>query len=117
MGKIDDMRKLREQQFATAEAKRSATPRVAAPAAPESVAKPAKVATPAKEPNDAKEPNAKEAKSAKSTVASSGKRGAAADAEGKCSVCGKVRSLNNGLVSEHQKGFGKACPGSRKKPA
>jgi hypothetical protein len=42
----------------------------------------------------------------------------AGDAEtGSCSVCGKVRALNNGLVSNHQKGLGKMCPGSRKAPA
>ena len=41
-----------------------------------------------------------------------------ADAEeGKCAVCGKVRALSNGLVSNHQKGLGKMCPGSRKEPA
>jgi hypothetical protein len=43
---------------------------------------------------------------------------ASADAEeGKCAVCGKVRALSNGLVSNHQKGLGKMCPGSRKEPA
>ncbi|MGO8995614.1 MAG: hypothetical protein ACLQVI_20075 [Polyangiaceae bacterium] len=39
------------------------------------------------------------------------------DLEGKCSVCGKVRALQNGLVTSHQKGLGKMCPGSRKEPA
>ena len=42
---------------------------------------------------------------------------AIADVEGKCSVCGKTRALHNGLVTAHQKGLGKACPGSRKAPA
>jgi len=37
--------------------------------------------------------------------------------EGRCAVCGKLRPLSNGLVSNHQKGFGKMCPGSRKEPA
>jgi hypothetical protein len=37
--------------------------------------------------------------------------------EGACSVCGKTRELANGLVSNHQKGLGKMCPGSRKEPA
>jgi hypothetical protein len=37
--------------------------------------------------------------------------------EGRCSTCGKVRALENGLVTSHQKGLGKACPGSRKAPA
>lgn len=35
---------------------------------------------------------------------------------GKCAECGKVRSLERGLVSQHQKGLGKLCPGSRKPP-
>jgi hypothetical protein len=43
------------------------------------------------------------------------KRGA--DEEGKCAHCGKMKSLSNGLVSQHQKGLGKVCPGSRKAPA
>jgi hypothetical protein len=47
-----------------------------------------------------------------------GRAKASANAEeGKCSVCGKVRALSNGLLSNHQKGLGKMCPGSRKEPA
>ncbi|MDB4936365.1 MAG: hypothetical protein JWP87_3337 [Labilithrix sp.] len=42
---------------------------------------------------------------------------ALADAEqGKCSECGKTKPVSNGLVAQHQKGFGKACAGSRKPP-
>jgi hypothetical protein len=41
----------------------------------------------------------------------------AAALEGRCSVCGKLRALDRGLVMSHQKGLGKACPGSRKAPA
>jgi len=40
-----------------------------------------------------------------------------ADEEGKCAHCGKLKALSNGLVSQHQKGLGKVCPGSRKAPA
>ena len=40
----------------------------------------------------------------------------AAEETGRCAVCGKVRPLQNGLVSAHQKGLGKSCPGSRKEP-
>jgi hypothetical protein len=36
--------------------------------------------------------------------------------EGRCSVCGKLRALDRGLVTGHQKGLGNACPGSRKPP-
>jgi hypothetical protein len=53
------------------------------------------------------------------TAAPSAERTKASDdaAEGRCAVCGKARALSNGLVSNHQKGFGKMCPGSRKEPA
>jgi hypothetical protein len=42
--------------------------------------------------------------------------GESAAVKGRCSVCGKVRVLDRGLVSSHQKGLGKACPGSLKQP-
>jgi hypothetical protein len=72
MGKIDDMRRLREAQQAGAGPARRASA-------------------------DAVDPNA--------------------EIKGKCATCGKLRTLQNGLVSNHQKGLGKACPGSRKAPA
>ena len=37
--------------------------------------------------------------------------------QGRCSGCGKLRALNNGLIANHQKGLGKMCVGSRKPPA
>ncbi len=37
--------------------------------------------------------------------------------EGRCVACGKVRALRNGKTTAHQKGLGKACPGSGKAPA
>ena len=112
MGKIDDMRRLREEQYDAAEKRRNAKPPAAAapakpaaaPTAKSAPAAPAPAATSAAAPNDKQR-------------ATSSKRSAPADSEGKCATCGKLRPLNNGLVSEHQKGFGKACPGSRKKPA
>jgi hypothetical protein len=74
MGKIDDMRRLREAQQAGAGA------------------------GPARRTNaEPADPNA--------------------ELKGKCATCGKLRTLQNGLVSNHQKGLGKACPGSRKAPA
>ncbi len=76
MGKIEDMRRLREQQFATATQDQGATRKASSP----------------------------------------GPSSPASD-EGKCSACGKMKALSNGLVAAHQKGFGKACPGSRKEPA
>jgi hypothetical protein len=36
---------------------------------------------------------------------------------GKCSVCGKLKALQNGLIAPHQKGLGKMCIGSRRPPA
>ncbi len=39
-----------------------------------------------------------------------------AEEQGKCSGCGKVRALVNGLIVMHQKGLGKVCPGARKVP-
>jgi hypothetical protein len=46
----------------------------------------------------------------------SGKR-RGGDEQGACAVCGKQRPLHSGLLSAHQKGLGKMCPGSRKPPA
>lgn len=74
MGKIDDMRKQRELQFADAHPTERAQ---------------------------------------KSSLESP----AVAVEEGRCSGCGKLRAVNNGLISNHQKGLGKMCAGSRKKPA
>lgn len=36
--------------------------------------------------------------------------------QGRCSGCGKLRALNNGVIANHQKGLGKMCVGSRKPP-
>lgn len=91
MGKIEDMRRLREQQFAEASDAKRAVPK--------------SVSTTTTATEKAASASAKPAKTAP------------ADDEGKCSVCGKVKPLTNGLVANHQKGFGKACAGSRKEPA
>ncbi len=85
MSKLDEMRRLREQQYARQQEAGTPSPRP----------KIAPVTTPVVA-----------AERAKSDVE-----------QGKCAVCGKVRALSNGLVSNHQKGFGKMCPGSRKEPA
>jgi len=124
MGKIEDMRRLREEQFASAEKRRSAAPKVTAEAPPVAVEAPVAAKSVAKathaEPGEsapARAPQTKSPKAKSKSPIGGSKRAASADAEGKCSVCGKVRPLGNGVISEHQKGFGKACPGSRKKPA
>jgi hypothetical protein len=36
--------------------------------------------------------------------------------EGRCSVCRKIKSLDRGVLVNHQKGLGKMCPGSRQAP-
>ena len=98
MSKLDQLRRQREEQHARQEAQTGA-PKASARAA----------SAPAEETVARKE--------APAAPAPSRKPSAAADAvEGKCSVCGKARPLANGLVSNHQKGFGKMCPGSRKEP-
>jgi hypothetical protein len=118
------MRRLREERAADKQrqydARVRATP-AAAPAAPAAVA-PAAVPLPptttARSPAPA-EPrsNAKAPKTTTKSAKSWSKASKQDAAEGKCSGCGKVRSLVNGMVSNHQKGFGKMCPGSRKEPA
>jgi hypothetical protein len=106
MGKIDDMRRQREQQFADAEqrdAKAAKAPpvRTAAVVAPD-----AEVPQPMR-------PTRPTAEKKKMT---SSKSGGAVDEQGKCPSCGKMKPLSNGVLANHQKGFGKACTGSRKKP-
>ena len=93
MGKIEDMRRLREQQFAESEV---------------AVAKHAKAA-PASSAVEVAAPKAVAAEPVK--VADSDV------AEGKCPECGKTKPVQNGVMASHQKGFGKNCAGSRKPPA
>jgi hypothetical protein len=94
MSKIDQLRRQREAQHERQE-QQALTPAASAPGESAPVVAPVPViAEPAK------------AKAAKGDAL-----------EGACSVCGKVRVLQNGLVSSHQKGLGKMCPGSRKEPS
>ena len=92
MGKIDEMRRLREKQF---DAAKEGAPRVPPPAP---------AITPAHVPPL---PGAYTQTRTRSPV----------DETGRCTGCGKVKPLANGLVSNHQKGLGKMCPGARKEPA
>jgi hypothetical protein len=101
MGKIEDMRRVREQQFADNDKRANEDKRAVA----KNGTKEASTATAA----PAITPRATAPKETASPTAD-------AD-EGKCSVCGKMKALTNGLVASHQKGFGKACAGSRKEPA
>lgn len=101
MGKIEDMRRLREQQFADNDKRANDDKRAVATTATTKDA-PTAAAT---------------AKTATTKSVTPKTAPAAAADEGKCAVCGKMKALSNGLVANHQKGFGKACAGSRKEPA
>lgn len=98
MSKSDEMRRMREARFAGR-----------TPVAPPARAAEEPAPTPATE-----EP-------APVTTHRGGLRGGrprdAVEEQGKCPACGKLRSLQGGVVSVHQKGFGKICPGSRQAPA
>jgi len=105
MGKIDDMRRQREEQHARDES--AAKARAAGkPGAPAVVVVEAPVAVVEEEATIRVAP-----------TPSLGRRKPVADEEGVCSVCGKLRPLQGGMVASHQKGLGKMCPGSRKPPA
>lgn len=116
MGKIDDMRRLREQQFADAEQREAKGAKAAKPAPASQAPVVANVApvraTSAAEPAQPSRPTRPTASSKKT----SSKSGASVDEQGKCPGCGKMKPLSNGMLANHQKGFGKACSGSRKKP-
>lgn len=141
MGKIDDMRRQREEQFDRQQRRskaRADAPLVApaAPAAPVAPVAPAPDAAPAARAATA---SAGKASAAKSPAAvsdkdvelaqpsrptrptatkktTSSKSGGAVAEQGKCPVCKKMKPLANGVLAQHQKGFGKACAGSRRAP-
>lgn len=138
MGKVEDMRRQRELIYAqnerAAQARAAAASKAAAevaPPAPPRGEPPADVApahAPAEptEAAEAAEPEAGGERGAGKRAApkrSAGKlsrparAGRGGEEQGACSVCGKQRPLQGGMVSSHQKGFGKACPGSRQPPA
>ncbi|MBK9032313.1 MAG: hypothetical protein IPL61_13535 [Myxococcales bacterium] len=99
MGKVDDMRRLREAQHRQRQAPAAA--RGAAAAVPDAAA-----------PADGD--------GAEGADEGDGGDAPELDLEassGKCSSCGKVKAMNRGVVVDHQKGLGKRCPGSRKPPA
>jgi hypothetical protein len=115
MGKIDDMRRQREQQFADAEHRQAKAAKarpvdvVAPPVPPVRASAPVSADTEIAQPTRPSRPTADKKKT-------SSKSGGAVDEQGKCPGCGKMKPLSNGVLANHQKGFGKACTGSRKKP-
>ena len=129
MGKVDDMRKLREaqheqgQRAASAKARTPAPPPVdikAAVAAGRVSA--AAVTTPpgyVDPVEDAMVPSKAGSKASPKVAArpAGAKGGKAADETGTCSGCGKPKPMQRGMIGSHQKGLGKMCPGSRKPPA
>ncbi|MEO7110424.1 MAG: hypothetical protein ABI183_08315 [Polyangiaceae bacterium] len=116
MGKLDDMRKLREKQFEEAQ-------RAAAAAPKNGVAKNgiAHVAKPAAKPEADLDKDVPEFEDLSKPGKDSDNEPAAAKvADGekaRCSGCGKMKAVQNGLLVMHQKGMGKMCAGSRKAPA
>jgi hypothetical protein len=112
MGKIDDMRRQREAQHAEQERasqeRAAGAPAARAPVPAPATAAPADVETAAAAPAPVPTPRI-------ALPTSRTPRGA--DEQGKCTGCGKLRPLVNGLVASHQKGLGKMCTGSRKEPA
>lgn len=117
MGKIDDMRRQREQQFADAEQRqaKAAKARPVAVAVPPPRAPAPALVTADAEPAQPTRPTRPE-RPADTKKKTSSKSGAVVDEQGKCPGCGKMKPVSNGLLASHQKGFGKACTGSRKKP-
>ncbi len=112
MGKIDDMRRLREQQFADSQQRKTkARPAEAAASLPVSATAAARSSAPAADAELAQPSRPTAAKKATSS-----KSGGAVGEQGKCSVCMKMKPLSNGVLAQHQKGFGKACAGSRHPP-
>ena len=107
MGKIEDMRRLREQQFAEAEERRCRSSRTRLPSTP-APAPPAVDGEPQVEAVTPRNP-VDEARNQKAA--------SPLGAEATCPGCGKTKPLQGDVMASHQKGFGKACPGSRKKPS
>jgi hypothetical protein len=112
MGKIDDMRRQREQQFADAESRQAK----AAKARPvDVVPPPVRAAAPVSADAEIAQPT-RPTRPTTDKKKTSSKSGGTVDEQGKCPGCGKMKPLSNGVLANHQKGFGKACTGSRKKP-
>ena len=113
MGKIEDMRRQREQQQSDNAARAAEAPKPIVATAPSQ-----RAVTPmpvvARMPlsglaaDDPPQPT-------RPTRPSKAERASAAE-DGKCPECGKVKPLQNGVMASLQKGFGKACAGSRKPP-
>ena len=119
------MRRLREAQFADAEKRKAKAPALEAtpPRATAKVEPPLVNASPVgrSAPSDA-DAEAEPAQPSRPTRASSAtNKSKIASAtttpeQGKCPECGKMKPMSQGVLANHQKGFGKPCAGSKKKP-
>ena len=111
MGKIDDMRRQREERHAQDERAKARRDAAATVKLPSPATTPATASTATSIP-----PLVADPEETVPVAQASSRRPTEAD-EGVCAVCGKVRPLQGGMISSHQKGLGKFCPGSRKPPA
>jgi len=123
MGKIDDMRRQREEQFDRQQRRTKARADAPAPASPAPAAAPKAAAPKAAAPKAAAADKdvelaqpSRPTRPKAATKTTSSKSGGAVAEQGKCPVCNKMKPLANGVLAQHQKGFGKACAGSRRAP-
>jgi hypothetical protein len=121
VSKIDEMRRQREAQDARRKTdERAAKPARASSSGEAGSAKVVPLRRPAGNDNAAVEaPSETAAATAAPATAEarSSAKSRGGDETGKCASCGKVKALSGGLVTQHQKGLGKMCPGSRKAPS
>jgi hypothetical protein len=114
MGKIDDMRKLREKQFEEAQRAALAGPKNGV--AKNGIAHAPKPA--AKSESDLDIPEFEDRSEPESKKNDEPATEKIADGEkARCPECGKMKPVQNGVMAMHQKGMGKMCAGSRKPPA
>jgi hypothetical protein len=116
MGKLDDMRKLREKQFEDAQRAAAAGPKNGVAA--NGIAHVPKAAAKADLEPDKEIPDFEDRSKPAKKVEDEPVAAKIADGEkARCSGCGKMKAVQNGLIVMHQKGMGKMCAGSRKEPA
>lgn len=116
MGKIDDMRKLREKQFEEAQRAALAGPKNGV--AKNGIAHAPKPSAKADSDHDTDIPEFEDRSKAEEKSDDEPAAAKIADGEkARCPECGKMKPVQNGVMAMHQKGMGKMCAGSRKAPA
>lgn len=107
--KTDQMRKLREEQWAARNSgKKNTEPSRSSEASTVSDASSASSV----EQASSKKPPQKQS----STVGKKSQAMAGSAPEGTCTGCGKTRAVRNGKIVAHMRGFGKQCPGAGAPP-